>query len=133
MKLAWWMLTGSILSSLSLAILLGSRNRIEIWTGMLGPLAAAFVSWIAMERQYRQRPEGLTGLMIKAFAVKMIFFGIYIAVLLKIGLVQLIPFVISFSGYFLCLHSVEAIGLRRLQAAGIAASSETHRGQFRNG
>jgi hypothetical protein len=128
MKLVRWMLTGSILSSLILAIVLGSKNRIEIWIGMSGPLVAALASWIAMERQYRQRPEGLTGLMIKAFAAKMIFFALYIAVLLKIGLVQPGPFAISFLGYFLSLHIVEAIGLHRLQAAGLSASSEMDRG-----
>jgi hypothetical protein len=133
MKLVWWMLTGSVISSLVLTTLVGSRTRIEIWMGMLGPLAAALASWIGMERQYKRRPEGLTGFMIKAFAIKMIFFALYITVLLSIRLVQPVPFVISFIGYFLSLHTVEAIGLRRLQAAGIAASSEIHQSQLRNG
>ena len=133
MKLVWWMITGSVLSSLILTILLGSRTRTEIWIGMLGPLIAALVSWIAMERQHRKSPEGLTGLMIKAFVIKMIFFALYITVLLSIRLVQPVPFVISFLGYFLSLHTVEAIGLRRMQAAGIAASSGIHQGPLRNG
>jgi hypothetical protein len=133
MKLVWWMLSGSVLSWLILAILLGSKARIEIGLGMLGPLASAIASWIAMERQHRRRPEGLTGIMIKAFAAKMIFFALYITALLSAGLVRPIPFVIGFLGYFLSLHVVEAIGLRRLQAAGISASSEFLRGQLRNG
>jgi hypothetical protein len=133
MKLVWWMLTGSVLSSLVLTILLGLKTGAEIWLGMLGPLAAALVSWIAMERQHRRRPEGLTGLMIKAFAGKMIFFALYITVLLGIRLVQPVPFVISFLGYFLSLHFAEAMGLRRLQVAGLAASPEIHRGHLRNG
>jgi hypothetical protein len=128
MKLVWWMLTGAVVSSLVLTILLGLRTGKEIGIGMLGPLAAGLVSWIAMERQYRKRPEGLTGLMIKAFAAKIVFFALYIVILLKTGWVRPIPFVISFLGYFLSLHIVEAIGLRRLQAAGISASSETDRG-----
>jgi hypothetical protein len=133
MKLVWWMLTGSVLSSVVLTILLGSRTGMDIWIGMLGPLAAALASWIAMERQYRQRPEGLTGLMIKAFAIKMIFFALYVTVLLGVRLVQPVPFAISFLGYFLSLHTVEAIGLRRLQVAGMTASSENLQGQLRNG
>jgi hypothetical protein len=133
MKLVWWMLTGSIVSSLIPIILLGSVTGIAILIGMMGPLAAAIVSWIAMERQYRQKPEGLTGLMLKAFTIKVIFFALYIGVLLSIRLIQPIPFAISFSGYFLLLHAVEAIGLRRLQTAGISTSSEIHQGQLRNG
>jgi hypothetical protein len=133
MKLVWWMLTGSVLSSLVLTILLGSRTGTEIWVGMLGPLAAALASWIAMERQHKRRPEGLTDLMIKAFVIKIIFFALYITILLSTRSVQPVPFVISFLGYFLFLYTVEAIGLRRLQAAGIAASSEIYRGQLRNG
>jgi hypothetical protein len=133
MKLVWWMLTGSVVSSLILIILLGSMTGIAILIGMLGPLAAAIVSWIAMERQYKQSPEGLTGLMLKAFTIKVTFFAFYVGVLLSIGWVQPIPFAISFLGYFLSLHTVEAIGLRRLQAAGISPSSEIHQGQLRNG
>jgi hypothetical protein len=133
MKLIWWMLSGSVLSSLILTILPGAEARREVWLGMLGPLASALASWIAMERQHIRRPEGLTGLMIKAFAAKMIFFAGYITVLLSARLVRPIPFVISFLGYFLILHIVEAIGLHRLQAAGLSTSSGVLGGQLRNG
>jgi hypothetical protein len=133
MKLVWWMPAGSILSSLILSILLSSGIRVEIWLGMLGPLAVAIISWIAIERQHRKRPAGLTSLMIKEFAAKMIFFALYVTVLLSIGLVQPVPFVIVFMCHFIFLHVVEVIGLRRLQAAGISASPEIIRGPLGNG
>jgi hypothetical protein len=133
MKLFWWMLSGSILSALILPVLLGSNTRIEVWLGMLGPLAAVLVSWIAMKRQHLRNPKGLTKLLIKAFAAKMIFFAVYITVLLGGGWVRPFPFVISFMGYYLTLHVMEAIGLRRLQAAGLLDSSGALRGQLRNG
>ena len=118
MKLVWWMLSGSILTALILTILLKPEIRPELWIGMAGPLVSAVVSWMAMHRQYIQRPQGMTALMIKAFAAKMIFFAGYITVLVSFGWVQPIPFVVSFACFFLALHGVEAFGLHRLQIAG---------------
>jgi hypothetical protein len=123
MKLVWWMLAGSIISAIALTLLTGVSTRLEIWLGMLGPLLSAIASWIVMERRHHQRPQGMTRLLIKAFAAKMIFFGIYIAVFIGIGLVRPIPFVLSFAGYYIALHTVEAIGLRHLQTAGLHESS----------
>jgi hypothetical protein len=121
MKLVWWMLAGSVLSSFIIATLLDRGIELEVWLGMLGPLAAALASWVTMQRQHARRPERLTEVMIKAFAAKMILFGLYITILLKAGWVRPIPFVISFIGYFIALHITEAIGLRRLQAADLLA------------
>lgn len=118
MKLVWWMLSGSILTALILTVLIRPENRLELWIGMLGPLSSSVASWVAMHRKYIRRPDGLTALMIKAFAAKMIFFAVFITVLVSFGWVKPIPFVISFVGYFLALHMMEAIGLHRLQASG---------------
>jgi hypothetical protein len=116
MKLAWWMLSGSVLSSLLITTLLFTEARREVWFGMLGPLASAAVSWIAIERQFARRPTGLTGFLIKAFAAKIVFFGVYVTALLKVGIVRPFPFVVSFMSYFVALHVLEATGLHRLQA-----------------
>jgi hypothetical protein len=121
MRLVRWMLAVSILSSLILTLLLGAGSRIEIWLGMIGPLASAIVSWIAIERQQLRRPEALTSIMIKSFAAKMIFFAAYITVLLKTGFVRPNPFVVSFISYFVLLHGMEAFGLHRLQSAANSA------------
>ena len=133
MKLVVWMLAGSIISVIAITMLPGVSVRLEIWLGMLGPLISAIASWIAMERQYRQKPKSMTRLLIKAFAAKMIFFGMYIAFFLVMDLVRPIPFVISFAGYYIALHLVEAIGLRHLQTAGLQESPEMIRSQLRNG
>jgi hypothetical protein len=124
MKLVGWMLSGSVLSALILTALLDASVRIEIWLGMLGPLAAALISWIAMVRRHGRNPEDLTKLMIKAFAAKMIFFAGYIIVLLGVGWVRPFSFVISFLGYYISLHAMEAIGLRHLQANNLPGSSD---------
>ena len=133
MKLVGWMLSGAVLSSFIIAILPGMEAKLELWLGMLGPLASALISWTAMQRQYVRRPEGLTSVLIKAFAAKMIFFAGYIIVIIRVGLVRPIPFAISFTGYFLALHALEAIGLHRLQAAGLPAQPGSVHGQPRNG
>jgi len=123
MKLIWWMLAGSVLSAMAVTFFLGAGIRFEIWLGMLGPLAVAVISWLVMERQYLRKPTGMTSLLIKAFAAKMVFFAGYVTVLLSSGFVKPIPFVISFLAYFVSLHAVEAIGLRRLQTANPPAAS----------
>ena len=139
MKLVWWMLSGSVLSSAVLTVVLGKDLRIEVWLGMLGPLISAMVSWIIMERQYSRNPRGMTALLIKAFVAKMIFFAGYVTAILSIGLVRPIPFVVSFTAYYLSLHSIEAIGLKRLQTHCLQASADPPvppdalSGQLRNG
>lgn len=122
MKLLWWMLSGSALSALALSVFVEGAIRRDLWLGMLGPLAAALASWVAMKRMYGRRPAALTSLMIKAFAAKMMFFAAYVTVLVKTNAVQPAPFAISFVSYFILLHAIEAIGLQRLQAT-IASDS----------
>ena len=124
MRLVWWMVSGSVLSWVMLRILLGPETMLETGLGMLAPLGSAVVSWIAMQRQYARRPERLTGLLIKAFAAKMIFFALYVVIVLGIGRIRPVAFAVSFLGYFFCLHIVEAVGLRRLQAAVVPADAD---------
>ena len=133
MKLVWWMLSGSVLVSVLLSVVLGKNLRSEIWLGMLGPLASGVVSWIVMERQYSRNPRGMTALLIKAFVAKMIFFAGYVTVILSNGWVRPIPFVVSFTAYYLSLHFTEAVGLHRLQPANPPVPPDALNGQLRNG
>ena len=118
MMFVTWMAAGSVGSWL-LAALVVRRSGLELFLGMIGPLAVASVTWILMIRTYTRSPEKLTSLMVGAFAGKMIFFGAYVAVtltLLGTASANVVPFVASFTGYFVALHLVEALGLRRLFA-----------------
>ena len=81
---------------------------------MLGPLVMACTSWVMTERTYKQDPRALTGLMVTAFAFKLVFFGGYVAVMLRVLQLRPVPFAVSFSSYFIALHAAEAICLRRL-------------------
>jgi hypothetical protein len=55
--------------------------------------------------------------MIGAFGVKMLFFGAYVAVMLEGRRRAPVPFVASFTGYFIALYLTEALLMRRLFAA----------------
>jgi hypothetical protein len=120
MKLGWWMLAGSALSCFGIGAFLGDEAqpdlRPSVWLGMLGPLAATLCAMVAATRAYRRDPVSLTGLLIKAFVAKMVFFGGYVALVVKSGWVQPVPFAVSFVSYFVVLHMIEAFRLRRLFA-----------------
>jgi hypothetical protein len=117
MKAASWMAGASVLSWLAMAPLLDAPARTAALFGMAGPLGVAVTTWLLAERTYRRNPEALTGLMIAGFAGKMVFFGAYVAVVVK-GLSQpAVPFAVSFAGYFIALHLIEALALRRLFAS----------------
>ena len=61
--------------------------------------------------------------MVQAFAGKLVFFGAYVAVMLKVLSLPPVPFVVGFTTYFIALHLTEALLLRRLFAGGTRASS----------
>lgn len=118
----WWMVGLSGLSWLVAAALLDTQARIEVLYGMLGPLAMVSGSWVLMERAYRRSPQRLTAVMAAAFAGKVVFFGAYVAVMLRVLSLRPRTFVASFTGYFIALYLIEALYLRRLFAGGPRAT-----------
>ncbi len=108
---------------LAISALTGRETSVAVGWGLLGPLVVACGSWVLAERTYRRRPESLTALMMGAFAGKVLFFGVYLAVMLRVLSVSPVPFVASFAGYFIALHLAEALCLRRLFAPALAAHS----------
>ena len=50
--------------------------------------------------------------------MKMLFFGTYVALMLRVVGLQPLPFVVSFTGYFIALYLTEALLMRRLFAGG---------------
>jgi hypothetical protein len=114
MKPIAYMAAVSVTSWLIAALIVDRRTSVEILFGMLGPLAAASGTWYLAAWVYRERPTELTGLMIGAFFLKMIFFGAYVAAMLRIMQFRPIPFVVSFTAYFIGLYLMEALYLKRL-------------------
>jgi hypothetical protein len=110
MRTLVWAAAGSVLSAAVLAMRFGG----EVWLGMLAPLVVVIVSWVLIERVYRANPARLTSVMIGAFAGKLVFFGAYVGLAIGVLGVQPVPFAVSFTGYFISLHLIEALWLKRL-------------------
>ena len=121
MKPVAWMVGASVVSWLIASRLAGADANPEVLYGMLAPLLVAVVSWVVIERTYRSSPERLTGVMVQGLAVKAVFFGAYIVAMLRLIGLRPVPFVISFTGYFIALHVIEALFLQRLVKSAFAA------------
>lgn len=104
----------SVAAWLVAAAFLAPRTRFEVLLGMLAPLLVASGSWLLTERTYRQRPQALTAVMIGAFAFKVIFFGAYVTVMIRVLALRPVPFILSFAGFLAGLYLMEALYLRRL-------------------
>lgn len=116
MRPVWWMGAAAVLSSLAVAAVPGVESDREVLLGMLAPLVGAMATAILVVRTWASRPEALTPLMMAAFGGKLVFFGAYVTVVLKVLAVRPLPFVISFTTYFIGLHLVEALWLQRFFA-----------------
>ena len=114
MKPAWWMIGAAIGSWLAVALVPGIESDVELLLGMIAPLAGAVATWVLVTRTYARRPEQLTPLMVAAFGGKLVFFGAYVTVMLGMLSLRPLPFVISFTAYFIALHLFEALCLQRL-------------------
>ena len=108
------MVAAAVGSCLAAALLVDARTRVEVLFGMVGPLAVAVGSWVLAARTYARNPQVLTSVLIAAFAVKVVFFGAYVVVMLKLLLLRPVPFVASFVSYFVGLYLMEALYLRRM-------------------
>lgn len=110
-----WMVGVSVGSWLLVTAAMRTVNP-EAALGMLGPLTSACATWVVTARVHRAAPERVTRVMVAGLAVKMVFFGVFVAAMLR-GLGLRPPvFVLSFTGYFIALHAMEAFFLRRLFA-----------------
>ena len=109
-----YMASASILSWAGVALIVDRRTSFEVLFGMLGPLSVAIGTWVLAEWVYRNRPAELTGIMGAAFVVKLVFFGAYVAAMIKVMRFRPVPFIASFTGYFVALYVIEALFLRRL-------------------
>jgi len=114
MRPVWWMVGSAVLSWVIVSAIPGVEADKEVLFGMLAPLVGAVGTWVLVARTYPSRPERVTPLMLAAFGGKMVFFGAYVIVMLKVLLLSPLPFIISFTTYFIALHMFEALCLQRL-------------------
>lgn len=121
MKPLAWMVGASVGSWLAIAAWSGVSNSREVLFGMLAPLAGAASTWLLVARTFPSRPEMVTPLMVAAFAAKLVFFGVYVTIMLRVLSLRPLPFVASFTTYFIALHLFEALCLQRLFAGNTPA------------
>jgi hypothetical protein len=110
LKLLLSLVATSVVTAALLALSFGR----EVWLGMMAPLIVVCVTWIAIERVYKAHPERLTSVMISAFAGKLVFFGAYVGMVVGVLGAKPVPFAASLTGYFIALHMIEALLLKRL-------------------
>jgi hypothetical protein len=113
MTAVFWMSAVSF-GSVAAGALVVPDYRTELFFGMLGPFLAVAVTWFLLERAARVNPSGVTQVLLSGFAVKLLFFGLYVTAVIKLAGVERVPFVLCFSSYFVALYGVEALLLRRL-------------------
>jgi hypothetical protein len=110
----WWMGGVSVLSWLVLFVTTGARLHPEGLYGMLGPLVAVAGTWVVTERTFRSDPAKVMAVMVGGLVVKAVFFGVYVAVMLRGLDLRPRPFMFSFTAYFIALYGMEALFLKRL-------------------
>src|SRR5215217_6389287 len=108
------MSAASVAAAMGAIAIAGRQSGADVLLGMLAPLAATAGSWVLVERTYRRDPQQLTAVMIGGFGAKMVFFGAYVAVMFTVVGVRTVPFIASFTGYFIALYLTEALLMRRL-------------------
>ena len=92
---------------------------VAVLAGLAGPLVAVIATWIAVTRVHRRDPAAVHGVMLTAFAVKMVFFAAYAVVMVKgLGL-DVSAFGISFAVFFISLYAIEAVLFARLFRAPV--------------
>lgn len=86
----------------------------EIFLGMILPLLIGIYSISVNKYIYNKTPEKLTRAMVINFFLKLIIYGLYIAILLGFYTFREVPFIVSFVGFFIVLYGIEAYYLRKL-------------------
>ena len=111
-----------ILLGLGIAGLFGgwiiSQYVDEVFLGMTAPLLVTIFSIFWIEKVFKTDKEKLTATMAKSFFIKMVLFALYFIIILGFYTFEPIPFVISFTGFFILFYIIEAIFLQKLFQTG---------------
>ena len=112
------MAVGATGVALAAAAIAASRGYPElgpsIFGGMIGPLVAAMATWVLVSQTFRRNPAALTNLMIAAFGIKAMFFGVYAVAMIKLFGMDVATFGLSFAAFFIGLYAFEAALFARL-------------------
>ncbi len=119
---AVWMTLGAIGTAAVAGLVTPAGTRAAIVLGMVGPLAATVGTWVAIQHAFRQDPLKVTAVMLRAWMLKAVFFTLYLVAVIKGLGVSGQPFAVSLASYFLVLHTIEAMLLKRLFSGAFRAA-----------
>jgi hypothetical protein len=109
-----WICAGCVGSLAAVSPLVdGAAALRAAWAGMAAPLAATATTWIVIERAWSRDPARVLPTMLHAFALKIVFFLGYVSLALRVFALEPVPFVVSFTAYFLALYAAVAVLLQR--------------------
>ena len=96
-------------SALAMTTIVDAASARAVVAGMAGPLVSACGTWIMIDRARLTSPAAMTQRLLSAFLVKVVLFLCYVFVAVKVLALPGKPFALSFTGYFIVLHHVEAV------------------------
>ncbi|MDA1094326.1 MAG: hypothetical protein O3A25_13800 [Acidobacteria bacterium] len=82
--------------------------------GMAAPLIIGIATILMVERTTQHAPEALTSRMTIAFLAKMLFYAAYVSVVIALVTTNPLPFMLSFTVYFIALQITEALYFKTL-------------------
>ena len=110
----FWMVFGCMVSLVALSAFVDEPgHRAAAWAGMGGPLLAVAATLVVISRTSVRSPERMNAVMVHAFFVKIVFFLGYVTVAIRVLSLDPLPFVVSFTGYFIALYVAAALWLQR--------------------
>jgi hypothetical protein len=86
----------------------------EIFLGMIAPLVVGIISIQISKNVFQKSPEKLTAALTKSFLIKMVSYALYFIVILSFYAFEPIPFVVSFTCFFILFYIIEAVFLQKL-------------------
>ena len=101
-------------SVLSILIILLRHYLFELTIGWFLPALAGMVTVYFVLKASKKSSINLTKTIAIGFIIKMFYYGISLVLLIQYYTFQPIVFVCSFTGFFLVLHIVEAILIKRI-------------------
>ncbi|HJM10283.1 MAG: hypothetical protein QF674_03075 [Candidatus Marinimicrobia bacterium] len=84
----------------------------ELFLGMIVPLVIGLLTVTKIQSIFTSDPGKLTSFMIKSFIGKLVIYGVYMIGIVAFSSFNERPFFISFIGYFITLHVLEAFFIR---------------------
>ena len=87
----------------------------EIFLGLIGPVLVGFITIFYMIKYSNSRAIRFNKMLVRGFAIKFIFYGVFIITIFTVYSFKPVPFMCSFTVSFIGLHMMEAIVLKKIQ------------------